>query len=301
MKQIFHMLSAAVLPCVLFSAGCSEEPEVPPATPTPATGTSQSSSEPEQVSEPKEATGSGTVTRPSSPVSGLSMPDDADLAPPTMFISPARLQEMIGSDTPLVLIDARKSEEFEKGHLPTAINLPPSVWRTGKAATGQGVGQLIYRQGDPSDAAYSDQPVDVAYYEKLLGEAGVSHSDTVVVYGNHPGKSDGSVPAMILHMLGHPPSKLFVLNGKGYDRWAQAGGAISKGLAGPRVPATYEADYRDHAVWTLRDVSSAVQTGEKVVFYDTHPLRVDRRRTPRQRPIRASARRGSHRLHRSDG
>lgn len=198
----------------------------------------------------------------------LALTDD-DITPPNVFISPAQLQEKIDAGEKLVIIDARNAEEFEAGHIAGAINLPPDSWRTGKANPGEGHSQYVFRTGDETSADYGSTPVDVGRYEKMLSAAGITNDHEIVVYGNHAGKGDGSVPAMILHMLGHPLDKLFVVNGKGFERWASVSGNISKGQAMPPTPAEYKAEWREKAVWSLDDVQAAVKNRKGVVFYDT--------------------------------
>jgi len=43
---------------------------------------------------------------------------------------PVELNELIKSDENISIIDVRKSEDYEKGHIPGAINLPKERWTT---------------------------------------------------------------------------------------------------------------------------------------------------------------------------
>lgn len=40
------------------------------------------------------------------------------------YISPEDLNDKLGRDLKLTIIDLRQAREFEKGHIPTAINIP---------------------------------------------------------------------------------------------------------------------------------------------------------------------------------
>jgi thiosulfate/3-mercaptopyruvate sulfurtransferase len=173
-----------------------------------------------------------------------------------VFLTPEQLKGQL-DDPRLLIIDARKPELYAAGHIPGAINLHGLHWRTKSAKAGQGDSQYIFRndQGQP----------DIARYEKLLGEHGITPDRHVVVYGEHAGKVDGSVPAMILGWLGQ--EKVSFLDGEGFDRWQAAGFATSTETT--RLPvAHYQANPQAGFVWNLEHVLSNIGN-ENVVFYDT--------------------------------
>jgi thiosulfate/3-mercaptopyruvate sulfurtransferase len=118
--------------------------------------------------------------------------------------------------TNLLVIDARSAKEYATGHVPGAINLPGTYWRTPVAAPGE-IGQKIFRDADGN--------LDVKRYEDFLSKAGVKPEDEIVVYGNHAGKADGSIPAAILLKLGH--ANVSFLDGIGLDEWQAAGYPIT--------------------------------------------------------------------------
>jgi 3-mercaptopyruvate sulfurtransferase SseA len=128
------------------------------------------------------------------------------------FITAAQLHERL-NEPDLLIIDVRSAEEYDAAHIPSAINIPGKDWRTPSAKPGAGDSQYIFRTPDGSP--------DVARYEKLLSQAGVTRDHDIVIYGNHAGKADGSVPAMILHWLGHP--RVQFLDGVGMSEWYKAG------------------------------------------------------------------------------
>ncbi len=177
------------------------------------------------------------------------------------FIGPARLAELQrehGGE--LVLLDARDPEEYAAGHLPGAINLPGRDLRTPPVGAREGDSQYIFRIPEGS--------VDVPRYEQLLGEAGLTRDDVVVVYGNHAGQRDGSVAAMILDWLGQ--QKVYFLDGVAYDEWIDAG-RPTETAAVTRPPAEYVAAPSEQFVWNLEDVKAHLGKGD-VVFYDTRSL-----------------------------
>lgn len=173
------------------------------------------------------------------------------------FITPAQLKAEQTKDTKLVVIDVRKPDKYAAGHIPGAINLPGHLWRTEEAKPGEGQAQYIFRDAD-------NQP-DIARYEKLLGEVGISRDQHIVIYGNYAGKADGSVPAMLLVWLGQ--EKVAFLDGVGLDRWKAAGFETTtapKTLAA----AKYEAKPQAHFVWQLSDVLKNLHNKD-VLFYDS--------------------------------
>jgi thiosulfate/3-mercaptopyruvate sulfurtransferase len=159
----------------------------------------------------------------------------------------------------LLIIDARSEQEYLAGHIPGAINLPGSQWRTPatKIPAKEGVGQKIFRKADGT--------VDVERYEKLLSDAGILREHEIVVYGNHAGKADGSVPAAILLKLGHP--SVVFLDGVGLDAWKAAGHAISTDIV--KLPASqYRAQPDLKRLWSYQDVLKNIGNKD-VVFVDS--------------------------------
>ena len=182
-------------------------------------------------------------------------PDDADGF--AAFVSPVELAALRESTPGLVVLDVRSPDEYAAGHVPGAVNLPGDALRTPSAKPGEGDSQYVFRTGDGS--------ADVARYERILGEAGLTRDTPVVVYGNHAGKGDGTVPAMLLDGLGHRDVRF--LDGVGLDQWRAAGYEVE--TEPTTLPAaTYDADPRPGFLWTLDDVLAAV-ADDGAVFYDT--------------------------------
>jgi thiosulfate/3-mercaptopyruvate sulfurtransferase len=172
------------------------------------------------------------------------------------FLTAGQLHDQLGEPN-LLILDVRSPDEYAAGHIPGAINLPGNAWRTGKAKPGQGDSQYIFREADGSP--------DVAVYEDLLSNAGVRNDHQIVVYGNHAGKGDGSIPAMILDWLGH--DDVAFLDGVGLSEWQAAGfETVTETTVLPR--SRYAADADESAIWDLDDVLAGLDRDE-VVFLDT--------------------------------
>lgn len=184
------------------------------------------------------------------------------------FISATRVAEIIQLGN-VVLLDARSPSEYQQGHIPGAINIPGSSWRTAKAKPGQGDSQYIFQtpSGDP----------DTEKYEQLLSQAGIKNTDTVIVYGNHAGKADGSIPALLLRWLGH--QRVAFLDGIGVKEWEKTGSKLSSTAA--QLPATtYRAKPIPNFIWNLATVQNNLEN-TSVVFYDTRSLEEYSGKNPR--------------------
>ena len=191
-------------------------------------------------------------------------PGPAPPAPPARpeaFLSVEEVAARLGAPG-VVLIDARSPEDFERGHLPGAVNLPPGAIRT---TAGHPHGKnLLFRLGG---AGPEEPRLDAERYAAVLGAAGVSADDEVIAYGNHAGKADGSTVLMVLDLLGHRGPLRF-LDGVGVDRWVAAGHALEAGPGPEPTPAVYEATPRAGAVWTAGDVLARLDD-PGVVLWDT--------------------------------
>lgn len=159
------------------------------------------------------------------------------------------------ADPKLVLIDVRSADEYAKGHLPRAINLPAEALRT-----------PYQKAPRPSHDLFvlPDGQIDVAKYESILGAAGVAADSKVVMYGNYGGTADGSIPAVVLLALGH--TDVVFLDGVGVDRWRLAGEAL---VTDPvKLPPTrYVARPQPRFLWSIAQMRRAV-TDKNAVIVD---------------------------------
>ena len=176
------------------------------------------------------------------------------------FVDAGEVADLRDRHRDLVILDVRSADEYAAGHLPGAVNLPGNDLRTPKAEPGEGDSQYLFRTADGE--------LDVARYEQLLGDAGLTADTPVLVYGNHAGKGDGTIPAMILDALGH--ETVYFLDGVGLTEWQQAGGELATDAPAPS-PQSYVADADGDFLWNLDDVLAHVGD-EAVFFYDTRSL-----------------------------
>lgn len=173
------------------------------------------------------------------------------------FVSPDEVEALRQADPNLVILDVRPEKDYLAGHLPGAINLPGDQWRTPAVKAGQGDSQYIFRDANGKP--------DVAKYEAILSNIGLSRDRPVVVYGDHAGKATGSVPAAILHWLGQ--REVYFLDGVGVQQWVGSGRSLET-TVNVNPPSSYDADPIEHFVWNLDDVLSNIGS-KNVIFYDT--------------------------------
>ena len=103
-----------------------------------------------------------------------------------------------------VLIDIRKPEEYQQGHIPSALN----VWRN---------------QITDSSYAYGGMMPTKPQFEALLSQLGINPTDTIVIYDDKA-ECDAARLWWILAFYGHEKIKL--LNG-GLTAWKTSNGSVS--------------------------------------------------------------------------
>lgn len=219
-----------------------------------ACGAASSETAPSSAAAPPPASSAPVVTPASAPSHAARANDDANANRYRSLIGVARTKAAM-SDPNVVLVDVRSADDYAKGHIPGAINLPGDVWRT-----------PVQKPGKPSHDIFTkpDGSIDVARYEALLGGAGIGNDSKVIVYGNHGGKADGSVPAMVLLALGH--KDVAFLDGIGLERWKAAGNPVST-EPHKLAPAHYKAQPSASFVWNTEQVKQFVHH-QDVVFVD---------------------------------
>lgn len=172
------------------------------------------------------------------------------------FIPASSLKKALDAGEVVRLIDVRSAGDYAKGHIPGSINIPGALWRSQKAKPGEGLGEDVF--------ALPDGTPDAARYEKLLGEAGVKHTDNIVVYGKPGGTAEGLVPVFILDLLG--VANVRFVEGEGAQEWVKTGGTLS---TTPTVlpKATFAAKPKSGVLWNLDKVLGNIKNSE-VVFWD---------------------------------
>ncbi|MCB9477079.1 MAG: hypothetical protein H6685_09415 [Deltaproteobacteria bacterium] len=122
----------------------------------------------------------------------------------SILIDAATLHQKVVVEKALdwVVVDARDKVFYLAGHIPGAVNLP---WRATKAKQ-DGVWAAVIN--DPSKLA------------KMLGDAGIARSDTVVVYGDPDLWGEEGRAFWLFEYIDHP--RVRVLDG-GIKAWTAAG------------------------------------------------------------------------------
>lgn len=110
----------------------------------------------------------------------------------------------------VVVIDARKDVDYNKGHVPGAVN---AIWQGFAAIKGQ--------PGDPGWGVLLPKDELAA----KIGALGIDGSKAVVVYAQPPGWGEEGRIVWMLRMAGIKDAKM--LDG-GLEAWEQAGGELSK-------------------------------------------------------------------------
>ncbi len=127
-------------------------------------------------------------------------PDDGE----GIVVDSAWLQQRL-DDEALLIVDARKKSDYDKGHIPGAINLP------------------VAKTFNPDKA--KDRVGNLFHIRKLFSELGIRNDHAVVVYDDGVYIDAGRV-FWVFEVYGHKP--VYILNG-GYPGWlAQAGTTVSK-------------------------------------------------------------------------
>jgi thiosulfate/3-mercaptopyruvate sulfurtransferase len=104
----------------------------------------------------------------------------------------------------VVIIDARADEKYKKFHIPNAVNIPKTLFRTPE--------DIEYKKGN----GFAISPEKA---EKVFGEAGISVNSRVIVYDSIT-FPDASIIWALLKHYGHDDVQ--VLKG-GYEKWVSEG------------------------------------------------------------------------------
>jgi len=124
----------------------------------------------------------------------------------------------------LVILDVQDAALFSRHHLPGAVNIPFSLWRSDEKSAVPGTLRKIED------------------YEQMLGTHGVSNEHHIVIVATGLQPADLSAPARVfwtLRILGH--EKLSVVDGGLAHYVQQRLGPIMRGAPQAREPVTYKA------------------------------------------------------------
>lgn len=123
----------------------------------------------------------------------------------------------------LVLLDIQEQETFVRHHLPGSVNIPYSRWRSNE------------------HSAVPGNLLNLEAYQTMLGNAGISSDDHVVIVATGLQPGDLSASARVfwtLRLLGH--QQLSLLNGGLADYAGKRLGPLQRGGTEPREPTRYQ-------------------------------------------------------------
>ncbi|MBI3600371.1 MAG: sulfurtransferase [Nitrospinae bacterium] len=109
----------------------------------------------------------------------------------------------------VVIVDARSEDKYKKFHIPNAVNIPKTLFRTPE--------DIEYKKG-----AGFVIPAEKA--EKVFGEAGIGVNSRVIVYDSVT-FPDASIIWTLLKYYGH--DNVQILKG-GYERWVSEGHPVTQ-------------------------------------------------------------------------
>lgn len=109
----------------------------------------------------------------------------------------------------VVIVDARSAEKYQKAHIPNAVNIPKTLFRTPE--------DIEYKKVN----GFATPPEKV---EKIFGEAGIGANSRVIVYDSIT-FPDASIIWTLLKYYGH--DNVQVLKG-GYEKWVSDGHPVTQ-------------------------------------------------------------------------
>lgn len=133
------------------------------------------------------------------------------------LIEVSELDSLLELPEEVLILDIRKPKQYQKGHLPGAIN----IWRPAITDT---------------TYPYGGMAINPARMEQLLDSVGVKPSAKLVFYDGKGG-SDAVRMWWLLYRYGH--QKMAVLNG-GIQAWKKHGGTVDTAEVAFSVPSQYQ-------------------------------------------------------------
>jgi len=142
------------------------------------------------------------------------------------------------NDPNTVLLDVRDAADYEEGHIPGAVNLGGKAWKVLRDSTAR---------------VYTVTAEDAA----LLGDAGISDTNEIIVYGALEKKPyHFTVAYWILEYLGAKNVKFYP---GGIDEWVREGNEVKTGVE-TRPPTTFNLNtHSDRIVstdWLIKNYNS---------------------------------------------
>ncbi len=158
-----------------------------------------------------------------------------------LLLDPSVLRQHL-SDNNLLIIDLSKSETYQQGHIPGAINVDPARLLCGS-------------QPVPNKLPSAEQ------LSKLFSDIGLEKDTQIVVYDDQMGPWAGRM-IWTLDIVGH--SNASFLNGH-LAAWKQAGGEIETQQNQPK-PAVFCARIDRSLVASLEDIVSQLDSNDRVIW-----------------------------------
>ncbi len=165
--------------------------------------------------------------------------DRETLAPPSVMVASDWLDRHL-SDPRLVVVDARPRSDYDAGHVPGAVSIPP---------------QRLLDPDTDRDLAL------VSTIETVFGEAGIDTSRAVVVYDDENYRAAARV-FWVLEVHGHRAAAVL---DRGYRGWIDAGGEASL-VAKPPERARFVATMRPERLATKLAVMRSVTRQDAVIL-----------------------------------
>ncbi|MBI3583588.1 MAG: sulfurtransferase [Nitrospinae bacterium] len=127
----------------------------------------------------------------------------------------------------VVIVDARSAEKYQTAHIPNAVNIPKTVFRTPE--------DLEYKKNN----GFAISPEKT---EKVFGDAGIGADSRVIVYDSIT-FPDASIIWTLLKYYGH--DNVQVLKG-GYEKWVSEGHPVTQEIKIPPHPPLLKGGREDY-------------------------------------------------------
>lgn len=153
-----------------------------------------------------------------------------------VLYSPSEVNDKIDTGN-TVVIDVRDTEEYEKGHIAGAVNIP-EMFTTLSMTSDEGLAEMQ------------------AIFAPLFGNAGIGPGKTVIVYEDclHTRYGGSCRGYFQLRLLGH--SDVGILDG-GLSQWVQDGFPLTTGPSSP-VASDFQPNIQTEFLATVDDMLSAL-------------------------------------------
>lgn len=225
-KKSFGFILVALLLVVIF-AGCSSNV-------AQQTDSKTTASTPASVLHPAS---NSTVAASTEPLGAFSL----DEMGATSIVDVAFVESKMG-DPGWVIIDGREKKDYDKGHIPGAVNYPDSIVKTLK---------------HPMDGRV--HPAEKV--AKLLGEIGVSNDKKVIVYGT---KGDYHVMCEMAPVY-YGLQEWDYMNG-GYEAWVKAGKKVDTAPVAP-TPATFSPSVKNPNMYVSTAQLATIVNAKDANYY----------------------------------